>query len=45
MVGSAICRRLAAEHCELLTIDRRAVDLRRQAEVAEFQPQAVGMSG
>jgi GDP-L-fucose synthase len=33
MVGSAICRRLASEDCELLTLCRAAVDLRRQNEV------------
>lgn len=32
MVGSAICRRLASENCDILTVSRRAVDLRRQAE-------------
>jgi GDP-L-fucose synthase len=36
LVGSAICRRLAEEDCELLTVDRRAVDLRRQAAVEEW---------
>ena len=30
MVGQALVRRLAAEDCELLTIDRASVDLRRQ---------------
>jgi GDP-L-fucose synthase len=33
MVGSALIRRLAREHCELVTVDRDRVDLRRQAEV------------
>ena len=33
MVGSALVRRLAREDCELLTIDRARLDLRRQAEV------------
>ncbi|MBV9555819.1 MAG: GDP-L-fucose synthase [Pseudolabrys sp.] len=33
MVGSALMRRLAGERCELLTVDRSAVDLRRQADV------------
>jgi GDP-L-fucose synthase len=32
MVGSALMRRLAGEPCELLTVARREVDLRRQAE-------------
>ena len=31
MVGSAIVRRLAAENCETLTTDRKAVDLKDQA--------------
>jgi GDP-L-fucose synthase len=33
MVGSALLRRLARENCELLTVDRSALDLRRQADV------------
>ncbi|WP_035709251.1 GDP-L-fucose synthase [Niveispirillum irakense] len=33
MVGSALVRRLGAEPCTVLTSDRAAVDLRRQAEV------------
>jgi GDP-L-fucose synthase len=33
MAGSAIVRRLGAEDCEILTVGRGAVDLRRQAEV------------
>ncbi|GAB2174755.1 GDP-L-fucose synthase [Dongia sp. agr-C8] len=45
MVGSAIARRLKAEHCELLTVGRDQVDLKRQASVeawmAQAQPQAV----
>jgi GDP-L-fucose synthase len=45
MAGSAIVRRLAREDCEILTVDRAAVDLRRQAEteawMAEARPQAV----
>ena len=45
MVGSAICRRLATEDCEILTADRRAVDLRRPADVekwmVEARPEAV----
>jgi GDP-L-fucose synthase len=32
MVGAALCRRLAAENCEILTVRRAQVDLRRQAE-------------
>jgi GDP-L-fucose synthase len=33
MVGSAVVRRLANEDCEVLTVDRAKVDLRRQADV------------
>ena len=33
MAGSAIVRRLAAEHCEILVAGRDEVDLRRQADV------------
>jgi GDP-L-fucose synthase len=33
MVGSALMRRLAREDCELVTVDRDRLDLRRQAEV------------
>jgi GDP-L-fucose synthase len=33
MVGSALLRRLAQEQCEILTVGRDRVDLRRQAEV------------
>lgn len=45
MAGSAIVRRLAAEDCEVLTVGRDAVDLRRQEAVeawmAQTRPQAV----
>lgn len=45
MVGSAVVRRLAGEGCEVLTIDRRTVDLTRQAEteawLAEARPDAI----
>jgi GDP-L-fucose synthase len=45
MVGAALMRRLASEDCELLTVTRDMVDLRRQAEVegwlAEHRPEAV----
>ena len=33
MVGSAVVRRLEVENCEILTVDRKEVDLRRQADV------------
>lgn len=33
MVGAAVARRLAREQCEILTVGRKEVDLRRQAEV------------
>ncbi len=32
MVGQALVRRLAREECEILTVDRQTVDLRRQHE-------------
>ncbi len=45
MVGGALLRRLARERCEVLTVDRAELDLRRQAEVerwfAAHRPQAV----
>jgi GDP-L-fucose synthase len=45
MVGSAIRRRLATEKCEILTADRSAVDLRRQADleawIGDARPEAV----
>jgi GDP-L-fucose synthase len=45
MAGSAIVRRLASEDCEILTVGRERVDLRRQGEVeawtAQARPQAV----
>ena len=45
MVGAAIVRRLARENCEILTADRRQLDLTRQAEVeawlAANRPDAV----
>lgn len=36
MVGSALLRRLAAEGCTLLTVDRAELDLRRQAPTEEW---------
>jgi GDP-L-fucose synthase len=45
MVGSALVRRLERHDCEVLTVDRTRVDLRRQGEVeawlADAKPQAV----
>jgi len=45
MVGSAIVRRLARENCELLTVDRHAVDLTDQATtrawVMDAKPDAI----
>ena len=45
MVGGAIVGRLAGEDCEILTVDRATVDLRRQREtedwLAETRPQAI----
>jgi GDP-L-fucose synthase len=47
MAGSAVVRRLAAEHCEVLTATSSELDLRRQdavdAWVAANRPQAVFM--
>ncbi|HEY0837795.1 MAG TPA: GDP-L-fucose synthase [Azospirillum sp.] len=40
MVGSAIVRRLAAEACEVLTVDRDRVDLRRQGAVEDWLAEA-----
>ena len=36
MVGAALVRRLKAEACEILTVARDRVDLRRQAEVEDW---------
>jgi GDP-L-fucose synthase len=45
MVGSALVRRLGREGCEIITVDRATLDLRRQAEVeawmAHAKPDAV----
>ncbi len=40
MAGSAICRRLVQEDCEILTVDHAALDLRRQDQVAAWMQQA-----
>lgn len=40
MVGSALVRRLASEDCDILTVDRKAVDMRRQSEVEAWMEQA-----
>jgi GDP-L-fucose synthase len=40
MVGSAVARRLAAEDCEVLTVSRDKVDLKRQAETEAWLDQA-----
>lgn len=40
MVGSALVRRLASEHCEILTATRQQVDLKLQSEVDAFLAQA-----
>ena len=48
MVGSALTRRLERENCEIVTVDRARIDLRRQAETedwfAENRPHLVLMS-
>jgi GDP-L-fucose synthase len=36
MVGQALVRRLQREQCEILTVDRRSLDLRRQSETEEW---------
>ncbi len=36
MVGSAICRRLAREGCQILSVGRGELDLRRQRELEEW---------
>ena len=36
MVGGAVCRRLAIEHCEVLTTDREQVDLENQGAVLDW---------
>jgi GDP-L-fucose synthase len=45
MVGGAIARRLATENCEILTADRKTLDLTRQADVeawmAKTKPEAI----
>ncbi len=45
MVGASLVRRLEREACEIVTVDRARLDLRRQAEVeawvADARPQAV----
>ncbi len=45
MVGSAIVRRLASENCEILTVDRKTVDLKDQsatgAWVSSTKPDAI----
>jgi len=48
MVGSGLMRRLQHEDCEVLTVERDCVDLRRQVEtedwVAESKPDAIFLS-
>src|SRR5215204_4764120 len=36
MVGSALVRRLQREQCEIVTVERRSVDLSRQAETESW---------
>jgi GDP-L-fucose synthase len=40
MVGSALVRRLADANCEIITVEHRDVDLRRQAEAEKWLTQA-----
>jgi GDP-L-fucose synthase len=48
MVGQALVRRLKSERCEILTVGRSSVDLRRQAETEDWlaaaRPEAVFLS-
>jgi GDP-L-fucose synthase len=48
MVGAALVRRLARENCTILTVPRRELDLRRQADVERWmeanRPEAVFMA-
>jgi GDP-L-fucose synthase len=48
MVGAAVVRRLASESCDIVTVGRGEVDLRRQADVEAWmkraRPQAVVMA-
>ena len=48
MVGRALCRRLAAERCAVITCERREVDLSRQAEAEAWfdarRPDAVDLA-
>lgn len=41
MVGSALVRRLGHEDCEIVTVDRDQLDLRRQAEVEAWMEQVL----
>ena len=41
MVGSALVRRLGYEDCEIVTVDRDQLDLRRQAEVEAWMGQVL----
>jgi GDP-L-fucose synthase len=40
MVGSAVVRRLAREDCEILTVPRSVLDLRRQSDVEDWMAAA-----
>ena len=40
LVGGALLRRLAAEDCEILTVGRETLDLRRQSDVEHWMDQA-----
>lgn len=40
MAGSAVVRRLQSEDCEILTVGRERVDLRRQSEVEDWMAEA-----
>ena len=48
MVGGALLRRLEFENCEILTVGRDELDLRRQADVerwmADYRPDTIVVS-
>ena len=43
MVGSALLRRLQSESCEVLSVGREEVDLRRQSDVESWLDRTAGV--
>jgi len=45
LVGSALCRRLQSEDCDIITVDRKTLDLTRQSDtenwIAQNKPDAI----